>query len=141
VQVAYRARTRDFVVTFSPHVLVRSAHRLHFRGYSLFEDVGCGHYWDLVPSRVLSAEQDNATDYVDASGDEAWHRQVMLHLMLHAHVPLSIRAAIRREHDMAADRLDIGPLPHALLHYVRAEYVGRRYEGYDAEVWQHFVDA
>jgi hypothetical protein len=107
----------------------------------LFEDVGRGHYWDLVPSRVLSAEPGPATNYVDASGDDAWHQQVMLRLVLHDDVPPTIRAAIRYEHDMLTDRLDIGPLPQALLHYVRAEYVGRRYEGYEAEIWGHFVES
>jgi hypothetical protein len=140
VHVAYRARTREFAVTFSPHTLVRTAYRLHFRGYSLFEDVGRGHYWDLVPSRVLSAEPDLAADYVDASGDDEWHRRVMLHLVLHDHVPPPIAEAIRREHDMLTNCLHIGPLPQALLHYVRAEYVGRRYEGYEGKVWRYIVD-
>ena len=43
---------RDFATTFSPHALVRTAHRLHFDGYLLFQDdVGRGHYWDMVASR------------------------------------------------------------------------------------------
>jgi hypothetical protein len=136
VHITYRARTRDFTAIFSPHTLVRTAHRVHFRGYSLFEEVGRGHYWDLVSSRVLSAEPATAADYVDASGDDEWHRQVMLHLTLHEQVPPSVGAALRREHDMLADRLDIGPLPQALLHYVRDEYLGRRYEGYEGQVWR-----
>jgi hypothetical protein len=107
----------------------------------MFEDVGRGHYWDLVPSRVLSAEPDRVADYIDASGDDAWHRQVTLHLVLHTDVPPTIRAAIRRENDMLTDRLDIGPLPEALLHYVQAEYLGRTYKGYEAEVWRRFVES
>jgi hypothetical protein len=139
VHITYRSRTQDFAAAFSPHSLVRSAHRLHFRGYSLFEEIGRGHYWDLVPSRVLPARPAEATDYVDASGDEEWHRRVTLHLALHDHVPPPIRAALRREHDILTDHLDIGPLPQALLHYVRAEYVGRRYEGYEGEVWRSLI--
>ena len=52
VHVAYRAGARDFATTFSPHALVRTAHRLHFGGYLLFQDdVGRGHYWNMVASR------------------------------------------------------------------------------------------
>ncbi|HEX2941570.1 MAG TPA: hypothetical protein VHO91_11015 [Rhodopila sp.] len=139
VQITYRARTRDLATVFSPHTLVRTAHRLHFRGYSVFEDAGRGYYWDLVPSRVLSVAAATKADYVDASGDDAWHRQVMLHLTLHEHVPPQIGAALRREHSMADNHLAVGPLPHALLRYVRDEYLGRRYEGYEGQVWQSFT--
>ena len=137
VQITYQARTRNFAVVFSPHTLVRTAFRLHFRGYSVFDDVGRGYYWDLVPSRVLSVAPIEA-DYIDESDDEEWHRQVMLHLILHDRVPPQISAAIRQEHDIPNNRLDIGPVPQALLHYVRDEYLGRRYEGYEGPIWQPF---
>jgi hypothetical protein len=70
-----------------------------------------------------------------------WHQQVTLHLSLYEHVPAVIKAAIKREHDMLADHLEIGPLPQALLNYVRAEYLDRRYQGYEPAVWYDLVNA
>ena len=34
------------------------------------------------------------------------------------------------------DRLEIGPIPQALLPYVRAEFIDRRYLGFPGPVWQ-----
>lgn len=138
VDIVYRARTReqDLAVSFSPHTLVQAAHRDHFRGYSLFEPEGQGHYWDLVPSRVLWAEVGSRSGYVDSGDDAEWNTEATLYLALKADVPDAMRRAIRYEHDITADRLEIGPIPKALLPYVRAEYTDRRYEKFAGAVWE-----
>ena len=56
VDLTYLAKTRSHSVLFSPHTLVVTTHRLHFRGYSHFEEQGERHWWDLVPSRVTRTE-------------------------------------------------------------------------------------
>ena len=136
VDVVYRARTREWAVSFSPHTLVVAPNRDHFRGYSVFEEKGQGHYWDLVPSRVLQAEVRPKLGYVDAGDDIEWYTQTMLHLELKADVPDAMRQAIRHEHDITTDRFDIGPIRVALLPYIRAEYINRRYEGFDGVAWE-----
>lgn len=135
VHIRYRARSRELAATFSPHTLVQTAQRLHLRGYSL-EAPDKGRYWDLLPARVTQAELGKARNYVDGAGDTEWREQAMLRIALVEDVPASMRAAIRQEHCMRDDVLDIGPMPKALLPYVQAEYTHRRYQGYPHEVWQ-----
>ena len=106
----------------------------------MFLPEGQGHYWDLVPSRVLRAEVRSKSGYVDAKGDADWDAEVMLHLALRADVPHAMRRAIRYEHDITTDRLEIGPIRRALLPYVRAEYIDRRYEGFAGAVWEPATD-
>lgn len=140
VDVVYQARTRKLAASFSPHTLVIASNRNHFRGYSVFEPEGQGHFWDLVPSRVLSAELrpplgKRREGYVDARDDADWHAETTLHLNLVAGLPDAMRQAIRYENYMTSDRLVIGPVRQALLSYVRAEYINRRYEDFDGPVW------
>ena len=135
VSIDYRARGRDITTYFSPHTVVQTAQRVHFRGYSLFDSSGNGHYWDLVSSRVMRAEVVGQTGYVDGSGDLEWLEETELELALSPEIPQQMRSAIRREHGMEGDLLKIGPLPRALLQYVLAEYVHRQYEGYPFHVW------
>lgn len=142
VDVVYRARTREqeLAVSFSPHTLVTGPHRDHFRGYSVFEQEDRGHYWDLVPSRVLSVEVRPKLGYVDARNDAEWYAEAMLRLTLRADIPEAMRQAIRYEHGIMTDRLEIGPISLALLPYIRAEYINRRYEGFTGAVWHVMPD-
>jgi hypothetical protein len=133
VEIVYRARTREITTQFSPHTIVQTAQRIHFRGYSPFDSPE-GHYWDLVPSRVMWAEL-SASGYVDGSGDAEWQEETKLQLVLSPDLPPPMRSAVRREHGMEGDHLTLGPLPKALMRYVLAEYTHRRYEGYSFEVW------
>lgn len=136
VEIVYRARTRELAVTFSPHTLVVAPGRSHFRGHSRFELEGESRYWDLVPSRVLSIEGKPKSGYVDATEDVEWHTSAMLYLNLKADVPDAMRQAIRYEHGITTDQLEIGPVRKALLPYVRAEYLNRYYENFSGQVWE-----
>lgn len=135
VDVVYLARTGELAVSFSPHTLVVGPHRSHFRGYSSFEFEGQNHYWDLVPSRVVSAEVRPALGYVDDRNDAEWHTEEVLRLRLKTDLPEPMRQAIRYEYDLLADHLAIGPVRKALSHYVRAAYLDRRFEGFAGSVW------
>ena len=122
VDIVYTARTREITTKFSPHTVVQTAQRVHFRGYSAFDPAENGHYWDLVPSRVSWAQLGGTTGYIDGAGDTEWKEQSVLQLTLCPDIPPQMRAAIRREHGMESDILRIGPLPKALVQYVGAEY-------------------
>lgn len=136
VDVVYLARTRELAVSFSPHTLVVAPHRSHFRGYSIFELEGESRHWDLVPSRVVSAEVRPTLGYVGGEHDAEWHAEDMLRLRLKDDVSDAMRQAIRYEFGLMADQLEIGPVRRALLHYVRADYLDRRYEGFAGSVWE-----
>ncbi len=136
VDLTYLAKTQLHSVLFSPHTLVITTHRVHFRGYSQFEQQGQWHWWDLVPSRVTHAEIHRHSGYVDDQNDAEWHEWVMLHLRLRDAVVLPTKTAIRHEHGMEGDRLRIGPVRRALLHYVAADYLERRYQGIEGPAWE-----
>ncbi len=51
-----------------------------------------------------------------------------------------MRQAIRYEYGLVADHLEIGPVRKALLHYVRADYLDRRYEGFAGPAWEIVTD-
>lgn len=136
VDLTYLAKTQSHSVLFSPHTLVITTHRVHFRGYSQFEQQGQWHWWDLVPSRVMSAEIRRHSGYVGDENDADWHDWVMLYLRLRDVVMPPMQAAIRHEHGIVADRLDIGPVRKALMHYIAADYLERRYHGLEGPAWE-----
>jgi hypothetical protein len=136
VDVIYLAQTRQLAVSFSPHTLVVGLHRVHFRGYSMFELEGESRWWDLVPSRVVSAEVRPRLGYVGDQDDAEWHAEAVLHLRLRTDLPEALRQAIKHENGMHNDDLTIGPVKQALRRYVLADYMERRYEGVEASVWE-----
>ena len=141
VDITYLAKTRLHSVLFSPHTLVVTTHRVHFRGYSQFEQQGQWHWWDLVPSRVTQATIRRHSGYVDDRDDAEWRERVMLHLRLRDTVMPPMRKAIMHEHGMQGSRLDIGPVRRALLHYVAADYLERQYQGLDGPAWEQLTKA
>jgi hypothetical protein len=135
VDVTYRSKTRTFITRFSPHTLVRTAHRMHFRGYSIIGDGRPGFYWDLVPARALSVTEAPRDDYVDLSGDIEWYEYASASLVLSDGLPEELRNAVRREHGLDGAVLTLGPMPRALLRYAIGTHTDRRYDGWQAAVW------
>ena len=111
VDIVYTARTREITTKFSPHTVVQTAQRVHFRGYSTFDPAKNGYYWDLVPSRVSWAQLGATTGYIDGAGDTEWKERSVLQLTLCPDIPPQMRAAIRREHGMESDILIIYRCP------------------------------
>ncbi|MBO1077088.1 hypothetical protein [Roseomonas marmotae] len=136
VDIVYLAKTRQLAVSFSPHALVVGPHRAHFRGYSMFELEGESHWWDLVPSRVVSAAVRPRLGYVGAQNDVEWHTDTKLCLRLRADLPEALRQAIRHDNGMDGDLLTIEPIRQALRRYVLADYMERRYERMKESVWE-----
>lgn len=136
VDVTYMARTRQHTVLFSPHTLVTTTYRVHFRGYSMFEQQGEWRWWDLVPSRVVRAEIVPSSGYVGDEGDDEWHKLVTLQFRLHPDLPAPMKEAMRREHNLTGDQLIIEDVRKALTAYVSAEYVDRRYQGHPDPAWE-----
>lgn len=136
VSVRYRAKARDLAVVFSPHTLVQAPHRMHFRGFSFFEDSGEGHYWDLVPSRLLDAIIVQNEPYIDMSGDQDWKTTNTLELSLRPDLPDKLRLALILEHGLeSGNNFTIDDIPKALMRYIKSSYVDRRYSNFDHSVW------
>ena len=139
VDVTYLARTQQHTVLFSPHTLVVTSHRVHFRGYSMFEQHGRWAWWDLVPSRAIRAEILPSSGYVGDEADAEWHRLITLKFRLHPDLPVSMREAMRQEHELDDDHLTIENVREALAPYISADYLERRYHGYDRAVWDAVI--
>lgn len=59
----------------------------------------------------------------------------MLGLEFKANVPEMMRQALRYDHGIDGDHLEIGSIRKAMLSYVRSDYLDRLYEGLDGAVW------
>jgi hypothetical protein len=136
VSVRYRAKTRDLAVVFSPHIVVQATHRTHFRGYSFFEESGRGHYWDLVPTRLLDASIIPNAPYINNSDDEDWHNTARIELMLNPNLPPELRESLIIEYGMdKKNMLVINDVPMALRSYIISSYIDRKYSNFEHSAW------
>lgn len=87
-------------VVFSPHALVRTVHRVHWRGYAEFDDSGKGGFVDLLPERFqgcsFAAERDD-TGYVSGKEDIDWNTHVEVFGKLNHALPKAMQEAVREE--------------------------------------------
>ena len=109
----------DLPVNFSPHTMVRTPRRIHFRGHLLvfasgeIQDWG---YVDLVPGRFhdddlrMLKEPDykyrmpEKSDYRGAEGDRDWHEETDLIFQINPELPPHVYFALQQEHGLKADR-------------------------------------
>jgi hypothetical protein len=139
VQLDYVAKSGRLSMTFSPHSLVRSSFRLHFRGFGQTTDGRPGIYIDIVPDRVLRADWLGGGSYVGASGDADWHKKVRIVASLRDDVPGTIAAALRQEHGMIDGYLQTKPVRAAVAIYVAEAFEARRVHGWEGPIWQTTV--
>ena len=115
--LSYMSRGGVIELAFSPHTLVRTAWRLHFRGHARTEHFNGGErYIDLVPSRVL-AVLSAGDGYVSDKGDRQWHAREDLTFVLSDELPADIRRQAFQEY--MSDRITIPEVRCALANYVR----------------------
>ncbi len=76
--LTYRSKKREIGgFTFSPHSVVKTSFRTHFRGYAKYED-GTGRYVDLIPGRIIDASYIDDSDYVGPAQDTEWNTDVIV---------------------------------------------------------------
>ena len=139
VRVLYRSRKREAEYLFSPHTVVRTAARPHFRGFLRGFEAKDGLFTDLVPARVIRAEAGEPRDYVGPERDEAWARRIAVRLRLCPTLPEDLRATMMREY-APIDRFKEGVLTIPDVRSCVAPYLCRhlRYRVFDdlpVEVW------
>ncbi|MDE0110755.1 MAG: hypothetical protein OXN84_00480 [Albidovulum sp.] len=96
-------------VRFSPHAMVRTPRRIHFRGHLLVgmpetaQDWG---YVDLVPGRFLDDGQQVLVSegYRSVDGDREWNEEVLLIFKLNPDLPRNAYYALQQEFGLAADK-------------------------------------
>jgi hypothetical protein len=139
VRIHYRSRKREADYLFSPHAVVRTAARPHFRGFMRGFDGRDGFFTDLVPARVIRAEMAGPEDYVGPEGDLAWETRIKVRLRLSEAIPDDMRETMMREY-APLDGFSDGVLTITGVRACLATYLCRhlRYRVFDVvpiEVW------
>ena len=123
IVISYMSRRGPIELKFSPHTLVRTAWRLHFRGHAIGEELSGGEmYVDLVPSRVLEVFT-VARDYVSDKDDLDWHAREDLTFALSVDLPEDIRRQAFQEY--MSDTVIIPRVRKAIASYVRRAMMWR----------------
>jgi hypothetical protein len=137
VQLDYLAKTGRLSFSFSPHTLVRTSFRLHFRGYCDTRDGRPGIYIDIIPDRVLRAHELGREGYVDAAADADWHKKVRVAAYLRDDIPESVLAALRQEYRVAtSDHWKTRPVRAAVAPYIAEAFEARRVHGWNGPIWR-----
>ncbi len=135
VHVHYRSKRATRAFVFSPHTLVETGDRPHFRGFAANPLTGDGSFRDLVPLRAVEVAAYEAR-YVPATGDADWHARTDLTFRLRPEVSDDVGAALDREYVLDRDRaLTIPGVRHALVRYVERHFLAVRVEGSEEAVF------
>lgn len=123
VTMSYLTRSGPAELKFSPHTLVRTAWRLHFRGHARGDHfTGGERFVDLVPSRVLEIVSLD-DDHISNREDDDWHVREDLSFVLSGALPSDIRAQAFQEY--MSDTVTIPQVRRALASYVRRAMMWR----------------
>lgn len=141
VQLDYLAKSGRRSFSFSPHTLVRTSFRLHFRGYRDAGDGRPGDYIDVIPDRILRTETLSCRDYVNAAADADWHRKVRVVASLLRDLPSTVHAALQREYGLASrDQWVTRPVRAAVAPYIADAFETRRVHGWNGPVWRTQIE-
>lgn len=77
VTMTYAAKRGIRIFSFSPHAVVRTHARIHFRGYAAYEG-GSGKFIDLVPERMISYATGEKSEYFGPQDDDEWNTYVSM---------------------------------------------------------------
>jgi hypothetical protein len=139
VRVFYRSRTREAHYLFSPHAVVRTASRPHFRGFMKGDEGRPGFYTDLVPARVITITMGDTADYIGPEMDLGWTQRVEVNLLLSPDLDQDRRAALIQEYAPVElfqdDRLTIPGVRSCLAPYLCRHLRYRVYDDMPIEVW------
>lgn len=133
LSIEYAAKGGVRAFEFSPHVLVRTAFRIHVRGAAVVSGLETK-FIDLVPARALNIENAGSRGYVSRSADRDWSTIVYLEAKLAEGLDDHIKDALRREFRLEEESL-IVKTRMALVDYVKDELLARRVYGQTSPVW------
>jgi hypothetical protein len=129
-------------VEFSPHTLVRTPRRLHFRGHVVVREEGVEVDWgfrDLVPGRFLDlGEMPDGGAFRGSGSDKEWHDEVEVRASLNSDLPRNAYLALQQEYGLSTldeDHLSI-MTRRALVHYYRNHVFDRTVGEACLPVWR-----
>ena len=134
VYLDYAAKRGRIQLIFSPHAIVRTPARLHFRGHSVRISEDGSRYIDIVPGRIISSRLGREDEYVGAKDDIEWHIRVSIIAELNPRLGEAARESMMREYQ-CGDRLTITNVRRAVAEYVVDWLKSRRLRGIADPVW------
>jgi hypothetical protein len=146
IYLEYQAKRGPRSYRFSPHTLVDTSSRPHFRGYAADPVSGTGRFIDLLPSRVsqLPNAEKIRTGPIEASGsyvsyesDNEWIRRVDLTFQLHENMDENLKEAISWEYAIQNGPLIFYDARAALAPYIIKHLLERRLEGRDHPIFKY----
>lgn len=135
VHLSYAAKSGHQEMTFSPHALVRTTSRPHFRGYAKYSLSDAGHYIDVIPGRVADAQPGTKIEYIGAHDDVDWHRRVTVEATLNPDLSKRVATSLRLEFGFA-DRLRIKQIRAATAPYICDWLENRHLYGVSTSLWK-----
>lgn len=136
LSLGYLPKTgKTFFATFSPHTIVKTAFRVHVRGYAQWADGKDNAFIDVVPGRILEARIDELARYVGPTDDTTWHERIPLRAELRTGLPQPIKELMRREYNFSGTGFDIPEVRRAMLKYVVDTLELRRLRDYPGPIW------
>lgn len=139
VRVFYRSRKREAHYLFSPHAVVRTTARPHFRGFMVGDEGRPGKYTDLVPARVIEAEIGEREDYTGPEGDRGWRERTDVRLLLAPGLTEERKTSLMREYEplpnFSEGRLTIPNVRVCLAPYLCRHLRYRVFDEVPIEIW------
>jgi len=134
--ITYRSKTSLRSYAFSPHTLVETGSRPHFRGYAADPVTGEGKFLDLVPLRVAHLEA-FGENYVSAETDLEWHKTTDMSFEIRDDVSDEVRDAIALEYELdRTGALMVPEVRHPLERYVERYFLAVHVEGREAPIFR-----
>jgi hypothetical protein len=137
IDLEYRAKNGPRSYRFSPHTLVDTSSRPHFRGYAADPVSETGHFIDLVPSRVSELLGVRNDAYVSYESDNEWIRRVDLTFQLHENMDENLKETISLEYDIQDEYFVFYDVRVALVRYTLRQLLERRVEGRDQPIFKY----
>jgi hypothetical protein len=148
VSIDYRAKSGPMLMWFSPHSLVETSSRLHFRGNVSW--IGRGDpdapreaysYRDIVPSRIALTQGFDADAYISSDGDLEWNTLEDLVFLLSSELPEPLHETIIQEWGTDLRKtsdgfiLTLPAIRRAMAQYVRDALNWRAFQGEIFRIW------
>lgn len=137
IVLEYRAKGGPRSYCFSPHTLVDTSSRPHFRGYAADPVSETGYFIDLVPSRVLELLGVRNDAYVSYESDKEWIRRVDLTFRLHEDMDENLKEAISLEYAIQDGYFIFYDVREALARYVIRQLLERRVESREQPIFKY----
>lgn len=135
VYLDYRAKQGRIQLVFSPHAVVRTPMRIHFRGHAVWLSDNESRYIDVVPGRIIKGTLGGTDEYIGSANDVEWRQRTSIVAEINPLLPDEVKESVKQEY-ACDDLLVIEGVRKAVAHYVVDWLTGRRLRGVSEPIWR-----